>query len=201
MADNPAPKTLGTEGGVAIATRRLQSLAGGLGALDLQSEVDQAALLLRAQLPDLPDYPDLTAEQKVYYDIATGLRAATALLAPAILRANDGMAKLKTPEFEYTFTVPSLAEREGWAAEIAQAVGYLVTLAQSLVPSVPRPRFSMFAAAGVATARARRQYSLGGVLRLYVPGDWLYGGFYEGAFTVFAEDDTCQSASAICEVL
>ena len=179
--------TLGTEGGTAIAKRRLQSLAEGLGENDLGSEIDQAARLLRAELPDLPDYSKLTDDQKVYYDIATGLRAATALLAPAILMANNGQAKLKTPEFEYTFNVPSLAEREGWAREIAQAVGYLVTLAQSLVPAVRRPRASMFGAAGVARARARREYSLPGLLRLYVPGDWLYSG----AFTIFPEGEDC----------
>lgn len=178
--------TLGTENGKALAKRRLQSLAEGLGETDVADEVDQAALLLRAQLPDLPDYSALTQAQKAYYDVATGLRAATVLLAPAILMANNGQAKLKTPEFEYTFNVPSLAEREGWQAEISQAVGYLVTLAQSLAtPSPARPRMGMFGAAGVARARARREYSLSGLLRLYVPGGWLYAG----AFTIFPDGE------------
>lgn len=183
-------QTLGTENGVQVAKRRLQTLADSLAALDLEQEVDQAARLLRAELPDLPDYPALDAAHQMYYDIATGLRAATALLSPAILRANEGVAKLKTPEFEYTFIVPSLTEREGWAAEIEQAVGYLVKLVQSLTPPRRRQHFSMFGAAGVARQRARREYSLGGIMRLYVPGDW----FYDGAFTIIGPDFITDSA-------
>ncbi len=177
-------KTLGTQNAVRIAQRRLQTLADTLAAVDLEQEVDQAARLLGAELPDLPDYAKLDVAHQMYYDIATGLRAAAALLSPAILRANEGVAKLKTPEFEYTFTVPSLAEREAWAAEIEQAVGYLVKLVQSLAPPRRRQGFSMFGAAGVGRARARREYSLRNILRLYVPGDW----FYDGAFSIIGPD-------------
>ncbi len=185
MSTTPAAiYTLATAEGVEIARRRLASLVDDLGALDLEQEVDQAALLLRAQLPDLPDYTALSRTDQTYYDIATGLQAATVLLSPAILRANNGLAKLKTPEFEYTFTVPSVAEREGWAAEIERAVGYLVKLVQSLAPPRRRPAFSMFGAAGVARARAKREYSLGGIMRLYVPEGW----FYDGAFTISGPD-------------
>lgn len=175
---------LGTPNGEAVAQRRLQTLADALGDRDLEHEVNQAARLLRAELPALPDYAALDADHQAFYDVATGLRAAMNLLAPAILRANEGLAKLKTPEFEYTFTVPSRADREGWAEEVAQAVGHLVRLAQGLEPARPRRPFSMFAAAGVAQARARRRYSLAGVLRLYVPDGWLY----YGAFGVFGDD-------------
>ena len=174
-------KTLGTAGGLRIAQRRLQSLADGLAQIDLEEEVDQAAHMLRNELPSLPDYLTLPEEYKGSYDIATGLQAAATLLLPAVLRANDGLAKLKTPEFEYTFTVPSPAEREAWATEITRAIGHLVAYVRGLAPPRQRQRFSMFAAAGVARVRERREYSEAAILRLYIPNGWLYDGRFGDA--------------------
>ena len=185
-------QTLGTANGVQVAKRRLQTLADSLAALDLEQEVNQAARLLRAEMPTLPDYRALDDDHQAYYDVATGLQAATVLLSPAILRANDGLAKLKTPEFEFTFTAPTPAERQGWTEEIERAVGYLVKLVQSLEPPRWRQGFSMFGAAGVARARQRREYSLGAIMRLYVPNDW----YYDGAFSVVGPDFDARSFDA-----
>ena len=164
-----------TEGARLLAQRRLQGLADGLESDDLDAEIRLAAVLLAAELPELPDYLLLDAAHQAFYDVATGLRGAMTLLVPAILAANDGVAKLKTPEFEYTFTVPPPAERERWAAEIAQAVGYLEQLCRP--PRRPRRTFSMFGAAGVAGARERQErrlWSEGEIVRLLVPDGWLY---------------------------
>ena len=71
---------------------------------------------------------------------------------------------------------------KAWAAEIEQAVGYLVKLVQSLDPARAGVRASPCSGrrgsdgpAGAAGVFARRN-----ILRLYVPGDW----FYDGAFSI-----------------
>ncbi len=166
--------TLSTAGGLRVAERRLQSLSEELGEVDLEEEVDQAALMLRGELPLLPDYPALPEDQQGFYDVATGLGGASALLMPAILKANDGLARLKTPEFEYTFTVPSVADRQAWATEVAQAIELLVRYVRSLNPPRHKPAFIMFGAAGVARARAREQatFDTGGCLCRFLPLGW-----------------------------
>ena len=166
--------TLSTANGVQVAKRRLQTLADNLGDLDLEQEVDQAALLLQGELSGLPDYRLLPEAEQGYYDVATGLSGASALLMPAILKANDGLAKLKTPEFEYTFTVPSAADRQDWAAKVAQAVELLARYVRSLNPPRQKSTFSMFGAAGVARARQREwaAFDTGGYLGHFFPAGW-----------------------------
>lgn len=166
--------TLGTAGGLRVAERRLQTLADSLGELHLEEEVDQAARLLRGELPLLPDYNALPEDQKGFYDIATGLQGASALLMPAILSANDGLARIKTPNYEYTFTVPTPAEREAWAGEIADAAEYLTRYVRSLNPPKRKSDFSMFGAAGVARARARdwAVFDRAGYIRRLLPLGW-----------------------------
>ena len=148
--------TLLTGTGLEIARRRLQSLADGLAEIDLKEEVSQAALLLRGEMPLLPDYPALPPEQQGYYDVAIGLSAATALLSPASLRANKGLTKLREGDEERTFAVIPAGERAAWAAEMAQATELLARYVRSLNPPKHKPAFSMFSAAGVARARQRR---------------------------------------------
>lgn len=166
--------TLGTAGGLRVAERRLQTLADGLGELHLEEEVDQAARLLRGELPLLPDYLALPEDQKGFYDIATGLQGASALLMPAILSANDGLAKLREGDEERTFMVPTPAEREAWAAEIAVASEYLTRYVRSLNPPKRKSDFSMFGAAGVARARAREwaAFDSASYLRRFMPAGW-----------------------------
>ena len=166
--------TLGTTGGLRVAQRRLQTLADALAEIDLDEEVDQAARLLQGELPTLPDYLLLPEAERGYYDVVTGLSGASALLMPAILKANDGLARLKTPNYEYQFTVPSAADRQAWAAEVAQATLLLARYVRSLNPSRQRPAFCLFGAAGVARARAREQaaFDTGGYLGHFFPAGW-----------------------------
>lgn len=168
--------TLGTSGGLRIAQRRLQSLADGLAELDLEEEVDQAARMLRTQLPTLPDYLALPEDLKGSYDIATGLQAAMVLLSPASTRINKGLTKLREGDEERTFAVLPLTERERWAEEVSRAVGHLIVFLRGLTPPRCRQKFSMFGAAGVARVRERREYSEDTILRLYIPNGWLYDG-------------------------
>ena len=171
--------TLGTANAEGVALRRLQTFAANIAPADLGAEITVAARLLRAELPSLPDYPELDEDHQAYYDLAVGLTAAMSLLAPAIAAANDGIAKLKTPDYEYTFAVPDPAERGRWAEEVARAVGYLVKLVRNAQPA-PRPRrqFHMFGAAGVARQRERHWKRGADVVRLLIPDGWVYGSWF-----------------------
>lgn len=173
MADPIAIPTLGTDGANAVARRRLQSVAASLGETDVDQEVELAARLLRRQIPNLPDYSALSDDGRAFYDLIVGLSAAIHLLGPAIAAANDGMAKLKTPEFEYTFSVPALAERDGWSAEIAQAFNALVQLVRVPAQRVRRGG-TMFGAAGIARQRERCDVMPVPDYRLLLQAGWLY---------------------------
>lgn len=138
---------------------------------DLLAEVDRAATALRGRFRCIAAYPLLTPADQGWFDQAAGLMAAITLLAPAMGQANDGLAKLKTPEFEYTFSPPDPAEEQRWLFELTGIVSNIRCVRAARVQIAAS--INLFGAVGrTRTRQSSGRYALPAMIASLLPAGW-----------------------------
>lgn len=153
------------------AHRRLKPFAAGIDPDDLTAELTQSSLLIRTKYPSIGAYDALTGTDQEWFDTAVGTLTAIMLLGNAVLTSNNGLTQLQTPDFKYTFAVPSDDQQTMLTAQLQQAIGFIASV-RSGRASVAAAT-SVFGVAGKSRTRQEAgRSSLPHMIQTLLPSGW-----------------------------